>query len=170
MKAGELLPNHLLVDVISEKLSSEECKNGYLLDGFPRTVDQAHSLNDLLERKGRPLTRVYCLECSDAVLTRRVCGRRIHKPSGRTYHVDFLPPKAPGKDDVTGESLIQRRDDNEETLKKRLSVYKEKTAPLKEFYSSINKLSVINAALPPNYVYAQIRSVGSFYETLAKAK
>jgi len=131
MDAGGLVSDDIIMGMIKERIKQNDCKNGYLFDGFPRTLPQADALKD----GGIPVDAVVEIDVDDAEIIKRMSGRRVHLASGRTYHVMFNPPKVEGKDDVTGEDLIQRDDDQEETVKKRLDVYHEQTEPLIEYYS-----------------------------------
>jgi len=132
MDAGGLVSDDIILGLVDERLKEADCANGYLLDGFPRTIPQAEGM------KARGINVEYVLEINvdDDEIIRRMSGRRVHPDSGRTYHVVFNPPKVEGKDDETGEDLIQRDDDQEDTVRKRLSIYHEQTEPLVEFYSS----------------------------------
>jgi adenylate kinase len=131
MDAGGLVSDDIILGLIDERLKEDDCKNGYLFDGFPRTLAQADALKD----KGIPVDAVVEIDVDDNEIIKRMSGRRVHLASGRTYHVVFNPPKEEGKDDETGEPLIQRDDDKEETVRQRLAVYHEQTEPLIEYYS-----------------------------------
>jgi adenylate kinase len=133
MDAGGLVPDAVIIGMVKERLSEPDCKNGYLFDGFPRTIPQAEALL----AAGVALDFVLEVEVPDADIVARMAGRRVHPASGRSYHVKFNPPKIAGKDDATGEDLVQRDDDKEETVKKRLAVYHEQTEPLVRFYSDL---------------------------------
>jgi len=130
MDAGGLVSDDIILGLIKERIAQDDCKNGFLLDGFPRTIPQAEALKELTD-----IDAVVEIDVDDDEIIRRMSGRRVHPGSGRTYHVVFNPPKVEGKDDVTGEDLIQREDDKEETVRKRLEVYHQQTEPLIEFYS-----------------------------------
>ena len=129
--AGHLVSDDIVVDLVRERLLLEDCREGFLFDGFPRTIPQAEAIR----AAGVPLDFVLKIEVVDAEIAERMSGRRVHLASGRSYHVKFNPPKAEGKDDVTGEPLIQRDDDLRETVLKRLEVYHSLTSPLVEYYS-----------------------------------
>lgn len=131
MDAGGLVSDDIILGLIAERLKQPDCAKGFLLDGFPRTIPQAEALRT----QGVELDYVLEIDVSDEEIIRRMSGRRVHPGSGRTYHVVFNPPKIDGKDDVTGEPLIQRDDDKEETVKKRLAVYHSQTKPLIDYYS-----------------------------------
>jgi len=130
MDAGGLVSDEIILGLIKERIAEDDCKNGFLLDGFPRTIPQAEALKELTG-----IDAVVEIDVDDDEIIRRMSGRRVHPGSGRTYHVIFNPPKVEGKDDVTGEDLIQRDDDKEETVRKRLEVYHQQTEPLIDFYS-----------------------------------
>lgn len=131
MDAGGLVSDEIILGLIKERIAQDDCGNGFLLDGFPRTIAQAEGLASM----GVELDYVIEIAVEDEEIIKRMSGRRVHLDSGRTYHVIYNPPKQEGLDDVTGEALIQRDDDKEETVRKRLSVYHEQTKPLVGFYS-----------------------------------
>lgn len=132
MDAGGLVSDDLILGLVKERIARPDCAAGYLFDGFPRTIAQA----DALKAQGVRIDFVVEIAVDDDEIIRRMSGRRVHLASGRTYHVEFNPPKEEGKDDVTGEELIQREDDREETVRKRLEVYHEQTEPLIAYYRS----------------------------------
>jgi len=131
MDAGGLVSDDIIIGLVKDRLQQDDCKSGYMFDGFPRTIPQADAMKDA----GVPIDYVLEIDVPDSEIVERMSGRRAHLPSGRTYHVKYNPPKVAGKDDVTGEDLIQRDDDREETVKKRLEVYHSQTKPLVEYYS-----------------------------------
>jgi adenylate kinase len=131
MDSGGLVPDAVIIGMVRERLAQEDCQNGYLFDGFPRTIPQAQAL----QAAGVALDYVLEVDVPDADIIERMAGRRVHPVSGRTYHVKFNPPRIAGKDDETGEDLIQRDDDKEATVRKRLEVYHAQTEPLVNFYS-----------------------------------
>jgi len=130
MDAGGLVSDDIIVGLVNDRLREPDCRNGYLFDGFPRTIPQADALRD----SGVALDYVLEIDVPDAAIVERMSGRRVHAASGRTYHVKYNPPKVPDRDDVTGEPLIQREDDREDTVRKRLAVYHEQTEPLIAYY------------------------------------
>ncbi|KNC49413.1 adenylate kinase B [Thecamonas trahens ATCC 50062] len=160
ISAGELVSDDLIVGLIQERLGSDpECEHGFIFDGFPRTIPQAVMLDELLAKEEKSLDHVISFEIDDGILLDRITGRLIHRASGRSYHVVHRPPKVPGKDDVTGEPLYKRPDDNEEACKNRLKVYHSQTAPLKEFYSKKGLLRLINAYQEADSVFADVQAV-----------
>ncbi|MBW9265930.1 MAG: adenylate kinase [Candidatus Thiodiazotropha sp. (ex. Lucinisca nassula)] len=131
MDEGGLVSDDIIMGMVKERIAKDDCNNGYLFDGFPRTIPQAESLKEA----GVPIDAVVEIDVPDEEIIKRMSGRRVHLASGRTYHIIYNPPKSEGKDDVTGEDLIQRDDDQEETVKARLKVYHDQTEPLVSFYS-----------------------------------
>ena len=133
MDAGELVSDDIVVGLVRERIAAPDCAQGFLFDGFPRTIPQAQAVVDA----GIAIEYVVEITLADEEVVRRIAGRRIHEPSGRVYHVDFNPPKVDGRDDDTGEALVQRDDDREETVRERLAVYRRQTAPLVDFYRDL---------------------------------
>jgi len=152
MDAGGLVSDDIIIGMVKERLTQDDCKSGYLFDGFPRTIPQAEAL----KAAGVPLDAVVEIDVPDEEIIKRMSGRRVHVASGRTYHVVFNPPKVAMKDDVTGEDLIQRDDDQEETVKKRLDVYHAQTEPLVKFYGDWGNTGAADA---PKYI--KVSGVGS---------
>lgn len=130
MDSGALVSDDIILGLIKERIARDDCKNGFLFDGFPRTIAQAEGLEEM----GITIDHVIEIVVDDEEIVKRMSGRRVHPASGRTYHVTFNPPKVDGQDDITGEPLIQRDDDKEETVRKRLRVYHEQTKPLVSYY------------------------------------
>jgi adenylate kinase len=131
MDSGGLVPDEVIIGLVKERIKDADCANGFLFDGFPRTIPQAEAM----KQAGVDIDYVVEIDVPDEEIVKRMSGRRAHLPSGRTYHVIFNPPKVAGKDDLTGEDLVQREDDREETVKKRLEVYHSQTKPLVDYYS-----------------------------------
>merc|ERR1712157_521869 len=161
MKAGGLVSDEIVVGIIKDRIQEDDCRFGFILDGFPRTLAQAKALDAMLALEGASVTKVIELNIPDAVLEERITGRWIHKKSGRSYHVKFAPPKSMKKlwfggidettmkDDVTGEALIQRPDDTAEALKKRLLSYHNDTKPILDHYKPTGVVKTVNANQPP---------------------
>jgi adenylate kinase len=158
MDAGELVPDELINNVIAERLDSGEAHDGFLLDGFPRTIGQAEMLEQTLKGRGRQLTGAILIEAPDDDVVQRLSGRRTCAKGGHVYHVDFDPPKNDGVCDQDGSRLIQRDDDKPETVRKRLSVYHEQTEPLIEWYTDKGLLSRFDGTRTPDEVHDRIRA------------
>ncbi|MFM7123199.1 MAG: adenylate kinase [Fluviibacter sp.] len=141
MDSGGLVPDAVIIGMVKERLKEADCKNGYLFDGFPRTIPQAEAMKEA----GVPLDIVLEIDVPDQDIIDRMAGRRVHLASGRTYHITYNPPKVAGKDDVTGEDLIQRDDDKEETVRHRLDIYHSQTKPLVTFYTNWKNAGDANA-------------------------
>ena len=160
MDSGSLVSDDIIIGLVKERIAQPDCANGFLFDGFPRTIAQA----DAMKHVGVKLDAVLEIDVPDSAIIERMSGRRSHLPSGRTYHLKFNPPKAPGVDDVTGEPLVQREDDREETVRKRLDVYQLQTRPLVDYYVSWTASG--DAAAPR---YRKISGTGSVDEITARA-
>jgi adenylate kinase len=158
MERGELVPDELICGVIAERLDSGEADNGFLLDGFPRTIPQAEMLERALEERGRSLTAALLIEAPDQEVLRRLSGRRTCAKAGHVYHVEFDPPKNDGVCDQDGSRLIQRDDDKPETIRKRLATYHEQTEPLIDWYEQRGLLRRFDGLLPPDEVHSRIRA------------
>ena len=144
MDAGGLVPDEVVVGIVQERLQKQDCANGFILDGFPRTVAQADALQETLQGLGKELDGVVALEVDAEALVERLTGRRACKECGRGYHVRFDPPKAEGLCDACGGELFQRDDDREETIRKRLEVYSDQTSPLIAYYGDRNLLVAVD--------------------------
>ncbi len=155
MDEGGLVPDDIILGMVKERIAEPDCANGFLFDGFPRTLGQAEAL----KREKIFVDAVVEIDVPDEEIIKRMSGRRVHLPSGRTYHVIFNPPKEAGKDDVTGEPLIQREDDREETVRARLKVYHDQTEPLIAYYSQWAKSGTEGA---PKYV--KVNGIGTVEE------
>lgn len=138
MDAGQLVSDELIIGLVKERVAQDDCKAGYLLDGFPRTIPQA----DAMKESGIVVDNVIEFEVADEVIVERMAGRRVHSGSGRVYHIVYNPPKVEGKDDVTGDDLAIRPDDEESTVRKRLAIYHEQTKPLVEYYQADAKANI----------------------------
>jgi adenylate kinase len=158
--AGQLVSDDIIVALVKERLRQPDCARGYLFDGFPRTIPQAEAM----KAAQVPIDALLEIDVPDEEIVARMSGRRVHPPSGRTYHVRFNPPRREGRDDVTGEPLVQREDDREETVKKRLEVYRAQTRPLVDYYR--NWAATGDARAPK---YRRISGVGSVEDITARA-
>jgi len=160
MNRGELVPDNLVNEIVAESIKSEECKNGFILDGYPRTVSQAKFLDNFLKSENKEINDVITLDVPDSILTERITGRLIHKASGRSYHKKFNPPKNDMIDDITGEPLIQRKDDTAEVLVPRLKQFREQTKPVIEYYKtqSKNLVKLIDANDKLSTVWERIKA------------
>ena len=157
MDSGGLVSDDLIINLVKERIAQPDCVNGFLFDGFPRTIPQAQARVD----NGVELDHVVEIAVEDEEIVQRIAGRRVHEASGRVYHIAHNPPKVEGKDDVTGEDLVQRKDDTEETVRHRLSVYHSQTKPLVDFYQKLE-----SAQGKPKY--SHIAGVGSVESITAK--
>ena len=160
MDAGGLVSDDIIIGLVKERIAQPDCAKGFLFDGFPRTIPQA----DAMKAAGVKLDFVLEIDVPDAAIIERISGRRVHPASGRSYHLKFNPPKTTGRDDLTGDELIQRDDDKEETVKKRLDVYQKQTRPLVEYYSS---WAAAGDAVAPRY--RKISGTGTVEEITARA-
>jgi len=160
MDAGALVSDDIIIGLVKERIAQPDCANGFLFDGFPRTIPQAEAM----KQAGVKLDLVLEIDVPDEAIIERMSGRRVHAASGRTYHVKYNPPKVAGKDDVTGEDLIQRKDDEEATVRTRLQVYQEQTRPLVDYYS---QWAATGDSQAPRY--AKISGLGTVEEITARA-
>jgi adenylate kinase len=159
MDAGELVPDELVVDLIVDRIGAEDCTDGFILDGFPRTRAQADALMAAFERLGRRITAVLLIDVPDEEVVRRISGRRVSVKTGRPYHVESDPPKHEGRCDVDGSRLIQRDDDKPEVVRKRLEVYHAETEPLISYFDERGLLRRVDGTRSPVEVHDHIRAV-----------
>jgi adenylate kinase len=158
MDRGDLVPDEVICEAIMERLDSSEADDGFLLDGFPRTVRQAEVLEEALDRRGRSLTAVLLIDVSDEEVVRRLSGRRLCVKNQHVYHMEFDPPKREGVCDQDGSRLIQRDDDKPETVQNRLSVYREQTSPVVDLYEDKGLLRRFDGSRSPSEVHDHIRA------------
>jgi adenylate kinase len=159
MDAGELVPDELIVAMAGERLREPDTEDGFILDGFPRTLDQAHALEQQLSARGRRITAAILIEVSDEEVVRRLSGRRVCVKAGHNYHVDFDPPKHEGVCDQDGSRLIQRDDDQPDVVRNRLAVYHRQTEPLISYYDQQGVMRRIDGTRNPDEVHDHIRAV-----------
>ncbi len=157
MEMGQLVADEIMIGILRERVKAADCSNGYLLDGFPRTVIQAEKLDELLEERKERIDFAIYFMVDDDLLLRRITGRRVHLPSGRVYHVDFNPPEVPGRDDLTGEALTHRKDDTEETVRDRLAVYRTQTEPLIGYYAKAGILKRVDGSGEIEDIYSRLK-------------
>ncbi|MBA2347899.1 MAG: adenylate kinase [Solirubrobacterales bacterium] len=157
MEAGDLVPDELVIGIAVERIQADDARDGFLLDGFPRTVPQADALGEEMEKLGRGITAVLLVEVADDEIIKRISGRRVSK-AGRTYHVDYDPPKHAGRCDVDGTQLVQREDDKPEVVTARLSKYHEATSPLIDYYEDQGLLRRFDGSRSPVEVHDHIRA------------
>jgi adenylate kinase len=158
MDDGELVPDVVVIGVILERLADDDARDGFLLDGFPRTIDQADALGGELEAHERRLTAALLLEAPDDLVVRRISGRRVCRKDSHTYHVEFDPTKHPDRCDIDGSQLEQRADDREDTVRRRLAVYHSQTEPLIAYYDELGLLWRFDGTRSPTEVHAHIRA------------
>jgi len=160
MDQGGLVSDDIMINMIKQELdTNRDCENGFILDGFPRTVAQAEGLDSMLQAESKPLKHAVEMQIDDGLLVSRITGRLVHPASGRSYHKVFNPPKETMKDDVTGEPLIQRSDDNADTLKKRLGTYHQQTSPVVAYYKNKGIWTGIDASQSPDNVWKSMLGV-----------
>ncbi|ONN27252.1 adenylate kinase [Thermosipho affectus] len=159
LKRGELVPDDLTNTIVKERLSKYDCKKGFILDGFPRTVAQAKALDEILKKLGRELGYAIYFEASEEVVVERISNRRICKNCGKIYNLITLPPKVNGKCDVCGGELYQREDDREEVVRKRYKVYMENTFPVIEYYRKDNKLFTVDGSMDVDSVIKEVLNI-----------
>ena len=159
MNNGSLVPDEVILGMMKVRLNKSDCKNGYILDGFPRTMPQAKGLDILLKELNQSLNFVIVIEVNDDTIVNRMGGRRVHPASGRVYHIRFNPPKVDNIDDETGDKLLIRPDDEENTVRKRLEVYHKETSPLINFYESQNLVYKINGDTDIDIVSNSINTI-----------
>lgn len=159
MNQGELVPDDLVIEIATDRLAREDCHQGFLLDGFPRTVHQAEELDRFLEGRGDKVHHVLNISVAKEELIRRLIGRRVCKNCGATYHIETMKPKVEGVCDVCGGELVQRADDNRETVENRIDVYEQQTMPLIDYYAKAGVLVHIDGSLGLENVFTKIREV-----------
>ena len=155
--SGALVSDEIVIGIVRNRIKQTDCTNGYMLDGFPRNLTQAKKLDQMLASQNEQIDKVVELCVNDAAVVARIAGRRFHLASGRSYHIEFNPPKIEGKDDETGEPLVQREDDKEDTVEFRLNTYYEQTSPLVEYYGEKGVLGSVDGMGTPDEIYSRIK-------------
>lgn len=156
MNKGELVPDSLVIEIATDRLTKDDCKEGFLLDGFPRTVEQAEALDEFLSKDGKKVDHVLDIDVAADILMKRLTGRRVCKGCGATYHVTNIPPKVEGVCDSCGGELYQRDDDTEETVSNRIEVYNSQTKPLIDYYENIGNIAHLDGSIDPDQLLAEI--------------
>ena len=156
MDNGQLVPDEVTINMVKDRLQQDDCKNGYLLDGFPRTVHQAEALDNFLTEREESIDTALLIEVPKEFILERMTGRRVCPSCGASYHIKFNPPANDGKCDLCGSDVLQRKDDTEETVKERLDVYENQTQPLIDFYKNKKQLSVVDGTQAINEVFESI--------------
>ncbi len=159
MDSGGLVSDDIVIGIVKDRIAEPDCADGYMLDGFPRNLTQTKKLDEMLAAQGDKIDKAVELRVDDAAVVKRIAGRRFHLASGRSYHVQYNPPKVEDKDDLTGEALVQRDDDNEKTVQSRLDTYHEQTSPLVEYYNAQGVLGSVDGMGTPDEIYARIKTV-----------
>ncbi len=157
--SGALVSDEIVIGIVRNRIARPDCANGYMLDGFPRNLTQAKKLDEMLASQNEQIDKVVELCVNDAAVVARIAGRRFHMESGRSYHIEFNPPKIEGKDDETGEALAKRDDDNQKTMQSRLDTYHEQTEPLIKYYEANGVLVSIDGMGTPDEVFSRIKLV-----------
>ncbi|MCY6371538.1 adenylate kinase [Clostridium ganghwense] len=153
---GQLVPDELTIDIVNDRLAEQDCKNGFLLDGFPRTVKQAEALEDFLRKNNQKIDTALLINVPSEFILERMTGRRVCPSCGASYHIKFNPPKSEEKCDACGSDIVQRKDDTEETVKDRIDVYEKQTQPLADYYKSKDQLFVVDGTQSIDEVFETI--------------
>ncbi|MCR4663710.1 MAG: adenylate kinase [Endomicrobiaceae bacterium] len=158
LTSGQLVPDSVIVEMVVNRLQKDDCKNGFLLDGFPRTIFQAQELDKFLQQLNRKIAAVFYIDIDSKEVIKRLAGRRVCPKCGGSFNIDSKPPKQEGICDFCGAKLVQRKDDNPDTIKERLDVYEKQTKPLAEYYKKSGVIAKINGAVTPDNVFQQIEN------------
>jgi len=156
LTSGQLVPDSVIVDMVIKRLQKDDCKNGFLLDGFPRTIFQAQELDKFLQQLNRKIAAVFYIDIAQEEVIKRLAGRRVCPSCGGSFNIELKPPKQEGVCDFCGANLVQRKDDNPDTIKERLDVYEKQTKPLAEYYEKSGVIARIDGAVSPDKVFEQI--------------
>ena len=158
LTSGQLVPDSVIVDMVIKRLQKDDCKNGFLLDGFPRTIFQAQELDKFLQQLNRKIAAVFYIDIAQEEVIKRLAGRRVCPSCGGSFNIKLKPPKQEGICDFCGAKLVQRKDDNPDTIKERLDVYEKQTKPLAEYYEKSGVIARIDGAVSPDKVFEQIEN------------